>query len=260
MTQVIDFSRSFATFRIDTLKRAPLTVSHKPPFTLNNARIQIDCCCHVTDQRSGRTQRLVLGASCKTERVGVARDIWTEPNADYIPVYGDERFLIIKTWDVAGKTVMLYPPSLGKQPERQSGRIADAYDSLRIDLVQTPAVLMRASGDIIAAVLANRPLVARSEIATERYTALLEYPVKTINANERDGVYQTDTGPILLPDLSKEPAELVESVELAFVAFNSSDWAELIVRTPTPVGGDISVHHYARPLRLDARNSLLALS
>ena len=28
--QAIDFSRSFLTFRIDTLKKPPQTVSHKP--------------------------------------------------------------------------------------------------------------------------------------------------------------------------------------------------------------------------------------
>ena len=45
----IDFSRSFLTFRIDTLKKPPQTVSHQPPYSLNNARIQLDCVCDVTD-------------------------------------------------------------------------------------------------------------------------------------------------------------------------------------------------------------------
>ena len=36
-----DFNRSFFTFRIDTLGKQPLTVTHKPPFNLNNARIPI---------------------------------------------------------------------------------------------------------------------------------------------------------------------------------------------------------------------------
>ncbi len=35
----IDFSRSFLTFRIDTLKKPPQTVSQQPPYSLNNARI-----------------------------------------------------------------------------------------------------------------------------------------------------------------------------------------------------------------------------
>ena len=49
--QVVDFSRSFSTFRIDTLQRPPVTVSHRPPFTLNNARIQIECVCLINDKQ-----------------------------------------------------------------------------------------------------------------------------------------------------------------------------------------------------------------
>ena len=39
---------------------------------------------------------------------------------------------------------------------------------------------------------------------------MVEYPVKTMNANERDMVYQTDTGPVLLPDLSAETEKLFD--------------------------------------------------
>jgi hypothetical protein len=101
----VAFARSFITFRVDTLKKQPVTVSHKPPFSLNNARIQLDCCCDITDKRSGASQRFVLGANCKTERVGVTHDIWTEPNADYIPVFSRDKFLILKAWARAGKQV-----------------------------------------------------------------------------------------------------------------------------------------------------------
>ena len=78
-----DFHRSFFTFRIDTLVKQPLTVTHKPPFSLNNARIPIECRCVVTEKATDQSQSFVLGASCKTERVGVEGDIWLEPNASY---------------------------------------------------------------------------------------------------------------------------------------------------------------------------------
>lgn len=38
--QIPDLARSFLTFRIDLTKQPAITVSHKPPFSLNNARIQ----------------------------------------------------------------------------------------------------------------------------------------------------------------------------------------------------------------------------
>jgi len=41
--KTIDFARSSLTFRIDTLKKPSQTVRHKPPFTLNDARIPIEC-------------------------------------------------------------------------------------------------------------------------------------------------------------------------------------------------------------------------
>ena len=58
--------------------------------------------------------------------------------------------------------------------------------------------------------------------------------MKTINANERDWIYQTDTGPHLLPDLSRaRPTICCGGMRLAFSAFNVPDWIEFIVRVPT---------------------------
>lgn len=255
----VDFARSFLTFRIDTLKKQPLTVSHKPPFSLNNVRIQLDSVCTIVDKQSGQAQRFVLGANCKTERVGVARDIWTEPNADYVPIFSADRYLILKAWARAGMNVMLYPPSLGKQPERQIGLIADTYDSVRIDVVSCNGAVLSGAQEIVMATLANHPLNARTVIENARYSATIEYPIKTMNVNERDGVYQTDTGPILLPDLERAPDDLIAGMELAFIALNAPDWAEVLVRTPTPIADGISVHHYSRSLRLTTRNTIVAL-
>ncbi len=103
----------------------------------------------------------------------------------------------------------------------------------------------------MAAVLANDLLVGVHRIETARYTAAIEYPVKTINANERDIVFQTDTGPILFPDLDRDPGELLSGLELAFTAANQLDWAEFIVRTRTPVADGVDVFHYDRTVRLD---------
>lgn len=256
---VIDFSRSFLTFRVDLLKNPPITVSHKPPFTLNNARIPIDCRCEITAKDTGESDAFVLGVSCKTERVGVDRDIWTEPNADFVPIFSRDRFLLLKTFDRVDKGVMLYPPSLGKQPERQVGTIADAFDRVRIDLTYTRGEALDTPDQIIEAVLTNQSLVARTQIETDRYVAVLDYPVKTINANEREKVYQPDTGPVLWPDLSRSPADLIEGLELAFVAFHTPAWAEFIVRVPTPVAEGISVYHYARPVRVEAQNLIIRL-
>ena len=228
--KVIDFSRSFLTFRIDSLKKPPETVSHKPPHTLNNARIPIDCRCTITESGSDREYAYVLGVNCKTERVGVDRDIWTDPNADFVPIMSTEEFLMIKTFARVGTRVRLFPPSRGAQPDRQRGRVADAFDSLRIDIHYTEGEVLMTNERIVGAVLGNERLVGKTTLKNERYSCTLEYPMKTINANERDGIYQPDTGPVILPDLDTWDGEEVHRVFAAHAAITSFDHVEFILR------------------------------
>jgi len=254
-----DFSRSFLTFRIDTLKKPPVTVSHKPPSTLNNARIQVDCRCEITDKRTGKAQEFLLGVNCKTERVGVEKDIWTVPNADFIPIHGAGKFLNIKTWDYVGRKVMLYPPSLGQQPERQIGTWEEAFDSIRLDLSPCEGELLDTPAKIVDATLKNELLMGRIQLEQGRYSAVLDFPVKTMNASERDFIYQTDTGPVLFPDLTREPEDLIAGLELAFAALNCPTWVEFIVRVPTPVAGGLFVYHYSKSVRCDSKNQIIRL-
>lgn len=252
-----DFSRSFVTFRIDALKRPPTTASHKPPFSLNNARIQIECRCVVTERATGDAQAFVLGASCKTERVGVDRDIWTEPNADFAPIFSDKRFMHLKTYAKCGTNVGLYGQD-ARQSDRQAGLTADAFDNVRIELIEGEAVELKSPREIVEATLDNRLLTARTTLESERYTAVIDYPVKTMNANERDWIYQTDTGPVLFPDLTRGPDDLIAGFELAFAAFNCPDWTEFIIRAPTAAAPDLDVCHYSRTARADCRNQIFS--
>jgi len=258
--KAIDFSRSFFTFRIDTLKKPPKTVTHKPPFSLNNARIPVECVCEIKHKQTDVAQTFVLGANCKTELVGVEADIFTQPNADFVPIVSSDQFLFLKTYDRADKGVSFYPPTLGVQPERQTGRVEEALDSLRIDVAYDTAEVLEKSAALVAAVLGNQRLVAQTKIENTQYGATLVYPIKTMNANERDDIYQTDTGPILLPDFSRKPAELITGFELAFSAFNCSRWIEFIVRTKTPVEKGIHVYHYSSSVRFEAQNTVMQLS
>ena len=159
--QIPDLQRSFLTFRIDLEKQQSITVSHKPPFTVNNARIQLEARCQITDQVAGTTVEYFLGAACKTERVGVERDIWTDPNADFNPIFSKDDFLAIKGWDRVDKGVMLFPPSLGPQPERQMGNVAEAFDRVTIDVRQVEAEILATPEAIIEATLASELLAGR---------------------------------------------------------------------------------------------------
>ena len=101
--------------------------------------------------------------------------------------------------------------------------------------------------------------MARTSYGNGRCEVEIEYPVKTVNANERDVLFQPDTGPVLVPDLAREPGDLIGSLQLAFIAFHRFDWAELLVRVPVPVAEVVEVHHYAESVRIDGRNELLLL-
>lgn len=256
--RVPDFARSFLTFRIDLEKRPPMTVSHKPPFSLNNARMQLEARCRIDDRESGANREYVLGAACKTERVGVPSDIWTEPNADMCMILSQADCLILKSWDKNDKGVMLYPPSLGPQPERQMESVADAFDDIKINLRLVEGEVLATPEEIVAATLASELLVGQVAFtAQDRYDVILDFPVKTINANERDNIYQTDTGPIIFPDFSLAFTDIRDTFHLAFVAFNSPDWAEFILQVPTPLTGDLSVNHYSKPVRLEGTHNTI---
>lgn len=252
-----NFAASFLTFRVDWNKKQSLTASHKPPFTLNNARIQIESVCQITDTETNISTQYVLGASCKTEYVGVDKNIWTEPNADFCIILSDESFLILKSWDQNNKGVMRYPASLGEQPERQTGQVADTYDSIKINVRMIEGEQLETTQDIVDATLADEILVGRiAWMMQEQYAITVDFPIKTMNANERELIYQTDTGPILIPDLSLPHDDLIETFRLAYVAFNCPDWAEFILQVPTPLNDNLSVNHYSKSLHLKTQNSL----
>ena len=114
--QILDFARSFILFRVDVVNKPPVTVTHKPPFTVNNARVPIESHCRILDRETGLTHSFNLGASCKTERVNVERDIWTEPNADFMPLVSDTQFMTVKTFDHAGRRIRLFRRSSATSP------------------------------------------------------------------------------------------------------------------------------------------------
>lgn len=120
------------------------------------------------------------------------------------------------------------------------------------------------STEVVDAGLAGEVLVATLDFSTARYLCTLEYPIKTCNFNERDGVFQPDTGPVLFPTrLDVELEEIIDHVELAFVAWNGyagspldGDWAEFIIRTPTDIGNGVKVQHYSRSVTVACKNTM----
>lgn len=249
-----DFARSFIRWRNDTTKKAMLTASQPPPTSLNNVRMALECLATVT--RGGRQTEFGLGTSCKTENVFVERDIWTKPNADMCAVSSSDQFMIVKQWDKVDKGVMLYPPSLGPQPPRQSIDPKLAFETHSLALRRRAVRRIDAIEETINLLLSDREMLCRTTFAIEGGEITIEYPVKTVNFSERHRYYQVDTGPVLFFD---EPTgqSLIEHLHLAYVAHLGADWAEFIISAPTPLEGhSVSVQHFSRIRRVTSRNTL----
>jgi hypothetical protein len=258
VASICDFQRSFVRWRVDTEKNPVITVSHKPPFRVNNVRVPLECRGTLIDHATGdKITHYALTASCKTERVNVTEDIWTQPNADFTVIASDRRFLGIKAWDKADKGVIRYPESLGVQPERQIEHAEEAFDDFAIDIHYRSAMELIAIDDTIETLSGNQEVIARTTIVHGQYEFIIEYPIKAINFSERDRYYQIDTGPVLFPDfISCDGGDMLKSLKLAYVSHNCDSWAEFILNVPTPLTDDISVHHYSKIVRLDVSSQL----
>eukprot|EP01051_Picozoa_sp_SAG22_P024630 SAG22_NODE_6915_length_795_cov_1.527299_1_plen_237_part_10 len=235
----------------------------------------MECIADLRHKPTGSAQRVVLGASCKTERCFVPDGVWMGAedglSADFAPIGSQsktaaEQWLVLKTYDTVGKSVPVSAgPNKGQpQPDRQLETVASALDSLRLDVRQAAGTSLPDAGSVIAAGLANEVLVCRSSWETASWHVSLTYPCKTINLNERQMVYQPDTGPVLyFPDIDTlGPDEVIGAAQLAYVAWNGNHpgWAEFLVQAPATVAPGVETQHYSLPVRVDAvANSIVQL-
>jgi hypothetical protein len=251
-----DFSRSFIHFRIDLEEQAAITMSSKQPFTMNHVRIPLECVCVMNDVT------YVLGASCKTERVNVTENVWRDPNADFAVISSNDDFLLLKRFARCGQEAANeVDPDRPVQFERQSGKAAEAWCMHRLDIPHVEGEELSTADAVYNAIMANRNVVSRTEYELrDGTTVVLEYPVKCINVNDREGFYQVDTGPVIFPDDMPDVSMPIERFRFAYVAHNCHDWAEFIVNVPTPVNGGVAVHHYSQSRRVETiSNRMIAV-
>jgi hypothetical protein len=259
--KIIDFNRTFFFFELDLVAKPPKTVSDPRQNRHNRARIRIDCHCHITGP-TGKSTSYYLGESCKTERVGCSRrmGLFIKPNADFRPVYSTLDLVVFKSWDRNNRCIMLTPPRLGPQPEKQVINTEEAFYRHQLLLRHASAAELKCTSAIIAACDAGRAMVARTEYRRAGFGVLLEYPIFTLNISRRHQFYQTDTGPVIYPELKKDTRRVGSTLNLAYVAFNSARWAEFIIQKPTPIGKGLSVNHYSQVAQVDCKNTIFALT
>lgn len=135
--------------------------------------------------------------------------------------------------------------------------MGDTYERVAVNLRPARAEMLAGSRAIIEATLAGDVLIGRCAFNLhERYEIEIDFPIKTMNANERKWICQTDAGPVLFPDMSADCRARIDSFHLAYVAFNRADYAEFLLQAPTPLSDDISVNHYSRILQMPTQNTV----
>ena len=98
---------------------------------------------------------------------------------------------------------------------------------------------------------------AITEIENEKYRFHIQYPIKTINVNEEAKMIQPDTGPILYSDFNQDFEMIMENLELAFIAWNKTGYAEFLVRKEKKLNQQFSVFHYHEVKKMKVINSII---
>lgn len=232
-----DFRRSFITF--------------VTPGRSNHARIQVEARCELTDLKTGQMENFYLVASCKGEDTYGTGRLFLVPSYDFCIIYSSKDFMILRTYSNA---------------ERDNTTVGDHqgyFLEVRFHIEMVGAKVLEDNAAVVKATLSNCPLNGRTEITDEagHYRAMIESPIKTMNVNDLQNIYQVDTGPILLPNFHSTKERLVERFQLAYVAYNNPEEAYFVIQEPTPIveGSPHRISFYSRVTRMNAKNSVWLL-
>jgi hypothetical protein len=238
--QIIDYARSFVAFVLPS----------------NTARLQLEARCLLTLPGQDPTEYLMF-ASCKSEDCYVATGLFRDgrDNYDFSGIFGGTRYRLerihadasAESFD-AGDTIPRFEALLRHVHEPKSVR----------PLLDKSAV--------IEATLANEVIIARNDLTDERtgIRAVVEYPVKTMNVQREQGVFQVDTGPVPLYNFAGDDPDPMAHFLWSYVAFNEFTGAFFISQVPTPLFKDgvevARTSHYSQnSAYLQSVNTLFAI-
>jgi hypothetical protein len=239
---VCNYSRSFATF----------VLRH-----VNTARLQLEGRC-VLRQADGSEEQFLMFASCKSEDTYAEKDLFrnpeTQPNYDFSGVFASERYSLNR----------IYVSSEGEMLE--TGLIKERFSYVVRHVREVPeARALTTKQAVIEATLSHQVVIARTEVRDEAsgMSALMEFPVKTMNVNPERGMFQIDTGPLPYYDFDDPDPEIMARVKWAYCAYNEFQGAYFIIQAPTAIvrdGVEVAQRsHYQRIVhRAEARNTLFA--
>lgn len=215
----------------------------------NEVRFWVESRTRIIDAASGQSEDYVQVGSCKSEHTFAKDNLLHEDNYDFLPVFGPE-------WSVVYRRHANLRDSyreIRRSEEWWNGQQYHLIVGSDVEELSSNAAVREATYDSV-------PIVSQTQVRNEEtgLQAIMECPVKTMNTNRANDIYQVDTGPVAFPDLSQRHARHVDALSLAFVVFNAPHFADFVLEAPTRVG-DEQVYHYSKLVSLSAVNRLYAV-
>ena len=218
----------------------------------NEVRLWVESRTRITDSKTGASEDYVQTGSCKSEETFADRDLFKQPNYDFMAIYGPRDSIVFRRLAQVHDHYKSCVPS------------SDLFGGQEYHLVEGGEVEELEDGQAICAATYHwAPLVAQTEIWNDEtgLRAVIEYPIKSMNTNREQGAYayQVDTGPVAFPDLSLRHQRQADGISLGFVAFNASHFADFVLEVPTEVGSE-AIHHFSQVFSLPAKNRLFSVT
>ena len=250
MPTMTDFSRAYMTWSVPHRPGDTRVPGHKP--WGNWARILLDARGILFDATLGTSDEFFLIVPCRTEWMYQEADLFQMPSGEYRGIWSRTRTLRL------GKRLT------EEEEAPHSTPVEDEFTSLVFSVPTLPGTtVLNTDEEVVAATRQNLPLVAQTTIwdDSQRFSATIEYPIKTMNFHPERNRFQVDTGPVLLPDFSLETEHWIDRFSLAHVVYNTFDRAEFIIRRPTPILREgqrvATVLHYSEKRIHAARHTIL---
>jgi hypothetical protein len=220
----------------------------------NSVRLWVESRLRIICEDTGNIEDYYQCGSCKSEDTFAESNLFFSDNYDFTPVFGTEYGVIFRRHAYLNKDYK----RVQKVDEMWQGPLYHIVEPTSVQLLQSNEDVRRATRQCF-------PIVAQTELIDCKpgYRAIIEYPIKTMNINDAKDLYQIDTGPVLLPDFSSPFECSAETLQLAYVAFNNSQFADFVIEKPTTIvenGCDVcKIYHYSGVLSLPAINTLYAI-
>lgn len=229
--QTLDYGRSFVTFTT--------------PGRGNNARLQIESVTTLADANTGKSQDYYFYASCKSEDTFAKEDLFYADNYDFCGIFSHDQYAIFRT------------QAQHHDGFREEGLWRDRFEEVRWHLRHAEARNLETADEIVRATLAGQLLVGRVEWSEGPLSVRIEFPIKTMNVNDEQMLWQVDTGPVAYADCSRAAALDIERLSPAYIAYNAPDFADFIVQTPLDLGA-VHVTHYNQRVSIKAVAQVLS--